>query len=113
MDDQAHDFYQLTRQIADQLGETDATPRAQIRRMLQTIGPERTQTFVQQALEIEANGGMLLPDGRRKRTLGGVFFRLVCDQVSDVERRAIWPYPSWQQRKQRPKALAAPAPAVT
>jgi hypothetical protein len=47
---------------------------------------------------------MLLPDGSRKRTLGGVFFRLVRDQVSETERRTIWPYPTWQQRKQHRKA---------
>ncbi|MDQ4075788.1 MAG: phosphorylated adapter RNA export RNA-binding domain-containing protein [Chloroflexota bacterium] len=110
MDDQAHNFYQLTRQIAAQLSETQPTPLGQIRRMLHTIGPERTQAFVEQALEVEAQGGMLLPDGSRKRTLGGVFFRLVRDQVSDAERRAIWPYPSWQQRKQRAKAPATLTP---
>jgi hypothetical protein len=110
MDAQSQKNAQLAQQIADQLGETEATPRAQIRRMLQTIGPERTQAFVQQALETEANGGILLPDGSRKRTRGGVFFRLVRDQVSDAERRAIWPYPIRQQRKQREKASAMPLP---
>ncbi len=59
-------------QIADQLGETDATPRRQIWRIVRTLGLERTQALVAQALEIEANGGMLLPGGSRKRTLGGV-----------------------------------------
>ncbi len=97
-------------QIAEQLGETDTTPRRQIWRIVRTIGPERTQAFVEQALEIEANGGMLLPDGSRKRTLGGVFFRLVRDQVSEEERRAIWPYPTCQQQKQRGKAPTAPTP---
>jgi len=83
MDDQAHDFYQLTRQIADQLGETNPTPLSQIRRMLHTIGPERTQTFVEQALEVEAAGGMLLPDASRKRTLGGVFFHAISYSGTD------------------------------
>jgi hypothetical protein len=53
---------------------------------------------------------MQLPDGSRKRTLGGVFFCLVGDQVSEAERRSIWPYPTWQQRKQREKTQVAPAP---
>jgi hypothetical protein len=110
MDTQRQEYTQLAQQLADQLGETEKTPLAQIRRMLQTIGPERTQAFVEQALAIEASGGMLLPDGSRKRTLGGVFFRLVRDQVSEAERRAIWPYPIRQQHKHRGKAQAAPAP---
>src|SRR3712207_4445693 len=78
--------------------------------MLQTIGPERTRAFVEQALEIEANGGMLLPDGSRKRTLGGVFFRLVRDQVSEAERRRIWPYPTQKGHTHRKQALPAPTP---
>jgi hypothetical protein len=95
---------QLARQIAETLSERDPTPLKQIRRILQTLGAERTQALVAQALDIEANGGMLLPDGSRKRTLGGIFFRIVRDHVSEEERQAIWPYPTWQQRKQRGKA---------
>jgi hypothetical protein len=102
------DLKSIATQIADQLGETAAGPQAQIRRILQVIGPERTTAFVTQALAIEANGGLLLPDGSRKRTLGGVFFRLVRDHVSEEERKAIWPYQTWQQRKQREQTRAAP-----
>ncbi len=58
--------------IAAQLGETHAGARATIWRTVRTIGPERAQAFVAQALEVEANGGMLIPDGSRKRTLGGI-----------------------------------------
>jgi PHAX RNA-binding domain len=100
------DLKRLTAQIADQLGESAAAPRAQLRRILQTLGPERTQAVVAQAFEIEASGGLLLPDGSRRRTLGGVFFRLVRDQVSEEERLAIWPYPPRQQRKPQRKAPA-------
>jgi hypothetical protein len=78
--------------------------------MVRTIGPECAQAVVTQALEVEASGGMLLPDGSRKRTLSGVFFRLMRDQVSEAERRAIWPYQTWKGRKQREQAQAAPAP---
>src|SRR3712207_9125248 len=80
--------------------------------MLQTIGPERTRAFVEQALAIEASGGVLLTDGSRKRTLGGVFFRLVRDQVSEAERRAIWPYQPRKGHQPRAKAHAAPTPAL-
>ena len=111
MDTQRQESTQIAQQLAAQLGETEKTPRAQIRRIVQAIGPERTRAFVEQALEVEASGGMLGLDGSRKRPLGGVFFRLVRDQVAEAERRAIWPPPSWQQRTQRPKASAAPAPA--
>ncbi len=75
--------------IAAQLGETVGGPRATIWRIVRTIGPERAQAFVAQAQEVEANGGLLVPDGSRKRTLGGVFFYLVRTQISDEEAVAI------------------------
>ncbi len=68
--------------IATQLAETAPGPRSQIWRTVRTIGPERAQAFVKEALEVEANGGMLIPDG--SRTLGGIFFYLVRTQVSDA-----------------------------
>jgi hypothetical protein len=43
--------------IAVQLGETAPGPRATIWRIVRTLGPERTQAFVTQAQEVEANGG--------------------------------------------------------
>jgi hypothetical protein len=56
---------------------------------------------------------MLIPDGSRKRTLGGIFFYLVRTQVSDDEAMQInraWRWQQWKQR-QPAKAKAATAPA--
>jgi hypothetical protein len=88
-------------QIAAQLGETHAGARATIWRTVRTLGPERAQAFVAQAQEVEANGGMLIPDGSRKRTLGGIFFYLVRTQVSDAEAVAI--NVMWRSKHQRKK----------
>lgn len=91
---EAHEKAQLTAfaaQIADVLGETAEKPRSKIRRITYVLGPKRVHVFVQQALEVEANGGMWFEKQQRQRTLGGVFFRLVRDQISDTERAAIWP----------------------
>ena len=101
--------------IAAQLGETHAGARATIWRTVRTIGPERAQVFVAQALEAEANGGMLIPDGSRKRTLGGIFFYLVRTHVSDDEAMQInraWRWQQWKQRQPaNAKAPAAPRTA--
>jgi len=75
--------------IAAQLGETHASARATIWRTVRTIGVERAQAFVAQTLEVEANGGLLVPNGSRRRTPGGVFFYLVRTQISDEEAVAI------------------------
>jgi hypothetical protein len=99
--------------IAAQLGETHAGPRATIWRTVRTLGPERAHAFVAQAQEVEANGGMLIPDGSRKRTLGGIFFYLVRTQVSDDEAMQInraWRWQQWKQRQPaKPKSAAIPA----
>ncbi len=87
--------------IAAQLGETAPGARATIWRVVRTLGPERAQAFVAQALEVEANGGMMVPDGSRKRTLGGIFFYLVRTQVSDAEAVAI--NVMWRSKHQRKK----------
>ena len=99
--------------IAAQLGETAAAPRATIWRCIRTLGPERTQVFVAEAQEVEANGGMPVPDSSRTRTLDGLFY-LVRTQVSDDEAMQIHRAWRWQQWKQRQpanaKAPAAPTP---
>jgi Phosphorylated adapter RNA export protein, RNA-binding domain len=81
--------------IAAQLGETEQLPLRQIARALATLGEERVRAFVAEALATEAQGGLMLPDGSRRRTLGGVFFHLLRKGVTPAERRAIFPpYPS-------------------
>ncbi len=42
--------------IAAQLGETDSGARATIWRTVRTLGPERAQACVKDALEADANG---------------------------------------------------------
>ena len=100
--------------IAAQLGETERIPQQTIWRIVRTLGPERAQAFVAQAQEIEANGGMVIPDGSRKRTLGGIFFYLVRTQVTDDEAMQInraWRWQQWKQRQPaNAKAPAAPTP---
>ncbi len=77
--------------IAAQLGETEQLPRRQIARALTTLGEERVRALVARALAIEAQGGLMLSDGSRRRTLGGVFFQLLRKDVTPAERRAIFP----------------------
>jgi len=99
--------------IAAQLGETNSVPRATIWRTVRTLGPDRAQAFVAQAQEVEANGGMLIPDGSRKRTVGGIFFYLVRTQVSDEEAMQInraWRWQQWKQRQPKKPKATTPAP---
>jgi len=71
--------------IARQLGENDGDARRQITRALRVIGEERTRAFVAQALTVEAAGGMMLKSGSRRHTVGGLFFRLMRDELMGDE----------------------------
>jgi hypothetical protein len=75
----------LAGEIAAQLGETEPEPGRLIARALRLLGEERVQAIVARALEVEAAGGMLLPDGSRRRTPGGVFFYLLRADVGQKE----------------------------
>jgi hypothetical protein len=87
---------QLVADLAEQLGETEEEPRGTILRVVERLGAEAARVFVDEALAIEAQGGQWLGDGSRKRTLGGVFFRLVRDRTEKPDRLAIF-YPEYEQ----------------
>ncbi len=99
---QEQELNDLTTTVAAQLGETEQIPIHQIRRVIRTLGPERAQQFVQQTLEVEAQGGMMLPDGSRRRTPGGVFFYLVRRNISWKEAAAI--ERTWVKQRQPPSS---------
>ena len=77
--------------IAAALDETAAQPLRHIARIVRVLGEGRALALLAQAEAVEAQGGMTLPDGRR-RTTGGVFFRLAREQTSPEERARIWPW---------------------
>jgi len=62
--------------IADQLGETEEWPRRNIDIIVRALGRTQSRQLLEQTLQIEANGGEMLPDGSRRRTPGGIFFNL-------------------------------------
>lgn len=80
---------QVVAEIAEQLGEQSDKPRRQIYRIIERVGIERTQEFLQKALEVESQGGLMVADGSRRRTPGGVFFFLVSEGVAPEERDYI------------------------
>jgi len=86
------DVWALARGIAAVLGETMPPPIRLITRAVDRLGPDRARAVLGQALTVEAQGGLTLPDGRR-RTLGGVFFYLVrvSDAISREDKDDIFP----------------------
>jgi hypothetical protein len=87
--------------IARKLGETEAEPIVQIERIVERLGPDRAAQLVQDALAIDRAGGLLIRDGSRRRSVGGVFFVLARGACSRADSRYIWPIP--YQPLERPK----------
>jgi hypothetical protein len=111
--------------IARQLDETNPVAIRQIERIVQHLGADAALDFLRETLEIEAQGGMMLRDGSRRRTLGGVFLYLVKGRVPQETRSLIWPHlrPKRKQKieplpweeclKLVPEALEQPGEATT
>jgi hypothetical protein len=62
--------------IAERLGETEELPRKGIVQIVHAAGRTQAVALLEQTLQVEAAGGMMLPDGSRRRTPGGVYFHL-------------------------------------
>ena len=95
--------------IAEHLGETGPEPLQLLHKVVKKLGPEQSLAFLKETQEIEAQGGLLLPDGSRRRTPGGVFFYLVRTKAPKSVRFLFW------QQKQEQSAVSpqSPPPAFT
>ena len=89
--------------IAKELGEKSRKPKRQIFLIVKRCGVEFAQKLLDDAKAIQNDGGMLTQDGKRQRTLGGVFFHLARQRIPPEIRQEI--FYSWriesQQRLER------------
>lgn len=76
--------------IAKALGESDEVPLTQIDGVVRALGEETSLKLLEETKGIEAKGGMMLPDGSRKRSPGGVFFFLARQQLSVDDKHRIF-----------------------
>jgi hypothetical protein len=77
--------------IARQLNETTAVALHQLRRIIERLGVEATYAVLEETLRLEAEGGVMQRNGKKRRTPGGAFFSLVRDRIPAEDRRYIWP----------------------
>jgi hypothetical protein len=101
-------FAESVTHIAQRLGETQSVPLELIRRIAQHIGVEAAQRFMQEAQRVEQQGGLLRASGKDRRTLGGVFFKLVKESVSADTRKIIWKRFGPRKRKKQSVSVAPP-----
>lgn len=83
---QERTFRQTVTQVAQTLGETEAQAVVQIERIVTCLGADQTLIHLQETQTIEEQGGMMVPDGSRRRTPGGVFFFLVKQRLKEEGR---------------------------
>jgi len=91
--------------IAQKLGEADPEPLAQLKAVVDILGPEQALALCEKALEVEQQGGMLTRDGTRRRTVGGIFFYLVRGSGNKAVKK-LWPPP-----RKKPPAKPDSTPA--
>jgi hypothetical protein len=92
--------------ISDTLGETHRGPRLQINQIVGILGEEQSMALLAEVQEIEANGGIMLPDNSRRRTPGGVFFHFAYHRIPPERRRGVYRY----KHQRRPWDTDAPIP---
>lgn len=78
-------------QIGEKLGETSPKPVAQIRRLIEKCGLPFVEKIMAETEVIEAKGGLLTHDRKRRRSKGGVFFYVAKGQMDASLRAQIFP----------------------
>lgn len=76
-------------QIIGKLKETDPGARIRIHQIVKALGIKQSLALLEETLQIEASGGMMLPDGSRRRTPGGIWFLLAYTKGKPEEGRAM------------------------
>lgn len=100
------------RAIAQDLNETNRGAVRQLTIAYSIIGYERMQDLVQQALIVQAQGGMLTADGAKKRTTGGIFFYLLRPLLRPEDRKQVFGYAGAVGRNQPPVGEGVPASSM-
>jgi len=76
--------------IAEELGETEEAPLAQLHDIVLYCGTGFAQAILDETKEIEAGEGIPTSDGQRRRTPGGVFFYLARFRIPHDFRKVIY-----------------------
>lgn len=100
----------VSKHIAEVLGETEPMPLSQIAAVVEALGEVEALGVLAQTERVESTGGMMVPDGSRKRTRGGIFFALARATLTPTQRRAIFTYVP--KPRQGPYAMPATDAAI-
>lgn len=91
--------------IAKSLGEVEEIPLSQISGIVRVLGEEGALALLNETMEIEKSGGMMLADGTRRRSPGGVYFQLARRKLPPEEKKVIF------RDTKKPEGADAPPPS--
>ncbi len=94
-------------QISDQLGETEWGPRKLIEAVVDLCGVEFAQQLLEESVRIEAEGGMMVVNDERKRTIGGIFFYLARGRMPLETRKIVFPPHNLKAKKKKKPGMSS------
>jgi hypothetical protein len=107
--------------LATTLGETQPRVLDLMRDILRSIGTTASLGVLEETLEVERSGGMMIMNGERRRSPGGVFFKIVKQNYPETRRIFLRHGMSTKKakgpaytpkKKKEPKAKVERKPAV-
>src|SRR5215212_3953803 len=81
---------ELLEHIASTLNETGEEQREEISQIIEHFGEDFALALLAETLAIEANGGMMTMNGKKRRTVGGVYFFLAAERVKTQRQKNIF-----------------------
>ena len=87
--------------LQKRLNEPAKHIRGKFWRLIEKRGQEFVEHYVTEAIRLEETGGLMTLDGSRRRTVGGIFFRLIKEQLTEAEWRYISPMPNQVAKKKK------------
>ena len=84
-----------------------------IQNVVDELGVARADALLQETVEVEKQGGLKTGDDERRRTPGGVYFKLVKEQVSPEQRKVIFSAKRFKppvKKEETPQIPEAPPP---
>jgi PHAX RNA-binding domain len=89
----------VARKIGKRLGETNVNQHILLKHIVSALGQVQAWALMLDALEIEAHGGMMVLDGERRRTVGGIFLYLVSTRGIPFPGKVLKRYPPKDSQK--------------
>jgi RNA recognition motif-containing protein len=100
-----------TEELITRLGETETDPKRQLQNLVQFCGPHFAEVLLEETYDVEQGEGLLVRDGTRRRTTGGVFFHLARQYLANKMQKTIfYVKPTERPKKDKDQKERAPRP---